>query len=180
MFLRILSVVLALLLCNEARAQDTVYVTRYSCPEKTAPNDPTIVIHSRMTRGCESGYLPAKRTVTDRMYGYRFTSWPLWKFPDETTRAIEPMPEDVYSTHRPCRIAHVDENGELEGEFMEWLLPKGKDCDGLPMGAYYRVYRADNTVCVRPHGGCMKVDQLIGPAQDRYRLTLDIAYANRK
>ncbi len=180
MFLRVVSVVLGLLLYTEARAQDTVYVTRFSCPEQMAPNDPTIVIQNWMTRGCDSGHLPAKRAVTDRMYGHRFLSWPLWKFPEETTRVIEPMSDDVYATHRPCRIAHVDEYGELEGEFMEWLLPKGEECNGLPMGAYYRVYRADNTVCVRPHGGCVKVDQLLGPAPDRYRKTLAIAYANRR
>ncbi len=180
MFLRILCVIFALSFFSEARAQDTVYVTRHSCPEKTAPNDPTIVIHLRMTYGCDSGYTPAKRTVTDRMYGYRFTSWPLWKFPDETTRAIQPMADDVYITHRPCRIAHVDEHGEPEGEFMEWLLPKGQECDGIPFGGYYRVYRADNTVCIRPHGGCIKVDQLMGPAPERYRKTVEIAYANRE
>ena len=180
MFLRIVSVVLALSICVEARAQDTAYVTRYTCPERTASNDPTIVIREEMTRGCDSGHLPAVRVVTDRMYGYRFTSWPLWKLPETTTRIIDPMADDVYETHRPCRIAHVDENGVPRGEFMEWLLPKDKECDGLPMGAYYRVYRADNTVCIRPGGSCVKVEQLKGPGADRYQRTLELAYANRK
>lgn len=177
MFLRILCATFALLLFSEACAQDTVYVTLKTCPEQPAPNDPSIMVGKKTATDCATG-APTVFSVTDRQYGHKVVSMPLRKIPDATARVIEPAKEDIYRTHRPCRIAYKDENGKLEGMFIEWLLLQGEPCNGLPMGAYYRVYLPDGRVCVRPEGGCIARREMRERARHRFELNLRIAYAN--
>lgn len=175
MIVRVACVAAVLTFSGSAHAQNTKFVTMRTCPERPAPNDPSITLQALTTWHDCTGGVPRGYIVRDRQFGY--TAEVIHKSnKPPVIKVISPAVRDVYETHEPCRIIYKDEHGNLLGWFMEWNQPRGGKCDGLPSGASYREYFPDDTVCIRPIGGCMKVGGLAQTAKDRFGQTLYVAY----
>lgn len=176
MVVRVMCVAAALLLASGAEAQNSKLVTMRTCPERPAPNDPSIMVQTLTTwRDCTGG-VPRGYIIKDRQFGY--TAEVIHKSnKPPVIKVTTPARQDIYETHRPCRIIYVDEEARPLGWFMEWNQPREEECDGLPFGASYREYFPDNTVCIRPIGGCMTIEKLAPVAKERFGEVLYVAYA---
>jgi hypothetical protein len=175
-FLSVVCVSCTLLFFGGAAAQDTTHIYLRTCAEKATNNDPSIVTRAVIDARYECGKAyPAKMELVDLHYGFRTTSKSLHGVAT-ASRVIPPTSHDVFTTHKPCRFAYRHEDGTFEGIVAEWLIPKNGVCDGRPDGSYYRVYTWDNRICLRPHGGCVAVNDLSAEGQRRFREVLTIAY----
>lgn len=172
----IVSVGCSLFFCQPAESQDTVEITLKPCREIATQNDPSIATRSVVEARQECGEAYAKKVeIIDRHFGIRTSAKSLHGVTVKA-RTMQPQETDVFTTHQPCRFTYRYEQGEYEGIVMEWLVPKSSVCAGRPAGSYYRVYTWDNQICLRPYGGCVKVDDLTPLGQQRYRDVVSISY----
>lgn len=167
--LRFACVVFALLFFTEANAGDTVEIRLKDCPSETAPNDPSIVIRKsvQVSRGCDASALEIE--VSDLRYGFSKITKSIGSISSDAW-VITPSPNDVFSTHKPCRLLFPD-----RGRMIEWLVPQSATCDGRDAGWYYRVYTRDK-VCVMPGESCFRIKEPMTLSKARFDETVDIAY----